>query len=110
MDASGEFREPGEERPDESRAAAPIWAEPGDLFFFRLGTLLGDGGQKQVEILALAESGAIVRAAEWLDPEQPLVLELNSNHRFPARVEWSSGDLVGLEFEDRARVRETLAG
>jgi hypothetical protein len=79
------------------------------LFFFRLGTLLGDGRQKPVEILALAESGAIVRIGESLEEGARLVLELNSHHRFEVRVEWSSDTLAGLEFEDREQVRVTLA-
>jgi len=109
MDAV-QVSEAGEERTDEVRHQAPIWAEPRHLFFFRLGTLLGDGGQRAIEILALAESGAIVRAGERLEEGARLVLELNSHHRFAVRVEWSSDALAGLEFEDRELVRATLAG
>jgi hypothetical protein len=109
MNALVKVPEPGAERPEESPPRTPIWAEPPDLFFFRLGTLVAAGAQTGVEIVALAESGAIVRIGESIDADQPLALELNSQHRFPARVEWSSGDLVGLEFEDRAAVREILA-
>jgi len=110
MDALVEAPEPGEERPDEARPQAPIWAEPRHLFFFRLGTLLGGGEQRPIEILALAESGAIVRVGETLEEGASLVLELNSHHRFAVRVEWSSDSLAGLEFEDREHVRATLAG
>jgi len=109
MDAWVEVSEPGDGRPDEPGPKAPIWAEPRHLFFFRLGTLLGEGGQKPIEILALAESGAIVRIGESLQEGARPVLELNSHHRFPVRVEWSSDALAGLEFEDRDLVRETLA-
>jgi hypothetical protein len=109
MEVAGNRLEPQAESDGQARAPAPIWAEPRDLFFFRLGTLLGEDKQWRVEILALAESGAIVRTPRSVEADQPLLLELNSHHRFPARVEWSSGDLLGLEFEDRARVRETLA-
>ena len=79
------------------------------MFFFRLGTLIGEGAHKPVEILALAESGAIVRIGESLEEGERLVLELNSHHRFEVRVEWSSDSLAGLEFEDRELVRATLA-
>lgn len=99
-----------EERTDEARPQVPIWAEPRHLFFFRLGTLLGEGEQRPVEILALAESGAIVRAGEGLEEGARRVLELNSHHRFDVRVEWSSDNLAGLEFVDREHVRATLAG
>lgn len=109
MDGLVEITEPAAEGSEESRPQVPIWAEPRHLFFFRLGTLIGEG-DRPVEILALAESGAIVRAAETLPEGARLVLELNSHHRFPVRVEWSSDTLAGLEFEDRDRVRETLAG
>ncbi|HEX9965140.1 MAG TPA: PilZ domain-containing protein [Allosphingosinicella sp.] len=109
MDAVAGLPEQGAEQSDDDRPRMPIWAEPRGLFFFRLGTLLGDGVRRQVEILALAESGAIVRAGESLEAAEGLVLELNSQHHFNARVEWTSGDLVGLEFEDRGHVRETLA-
>lgn len=108
MDALAQLPEPEADRPDEARPQAPIWAEPRHLFFFRLGTLLGDG-QKPVEILALAESGAIVRIGGSLEEGAQLVLELNSHHRFAVRVEWSSDSLAGLEFEDREYVRATLA-
>jgi PilZ domain len=109
MDALAGVPEAGDERADEARPQAPIWAEPRHLFFFRLGTLLGDGNQKPIEILALAESGAIVRTGDTLPEGALLVLELNSHHRFAVRVEWSSDTLAGLEFENRDQVRETLA-
>ncbi|HEY0129817.1 MAG TPA: PilZ domain-containing protein [Allosphingosinicella sp.] len=109
MDALVEVPEPGDDQADEARPQAPIWAEPRHLFFFRLGALLGEGEQRPVEILALAESGAIVRIGESLQEGARLVIELNSHHRFPVRVEWSSDTLAGLEFEDRDLVRETLA-
>lgn len=102
--------EPGDERAEDSRPKAPIWAEPRHLFFFRLGSLIGEGSQKPIEILALAESGAIVRTGEALDEGSSLVIELNSHHRFAVRVEWSSDTLTGLEFEDRNLVRGILAG
>ncbi len=110
MDALAEVPEPEAGRPDEARPQAPTWAEPRHLFFFRLGTLLGDGHQRPIEILALAESGAIVRTGGSLEEGARLVLELNSHHRFEVRVEWSSDSLAGLEFEDREFVRATLAG
>jgi len=109
MDAVVDVPEPGAERPEQARPQGPISAEPQHLFFFRLGTLIGDGLQRPVEILALAESGAIVRIGQALDEGARLVLELNSHHRFEVRVEWSSDSLAGLEFEDREHVRATLA-
>ncbi|HEX8241608.1 MAG TPA: PilZ domain-containing protein [Allosphingosinicella sp.] len=110
MDALAQFPESESERPDEARPQAAIWAEPRHLFFFRLATLLGEGGPRPAEILALAESGAIVRIGESLREGDRLTLELNSHHRFAVRVEWSSDALAGLEFEDREHVRGTLAG
>jgi hypothetical protein len=109
MDALVDVSEQCGEAADEPRPPAPIWAEPRHLFFFRLGTLIGEGRQRPIEILALAESGAIVRVDQSLDEGSRLVLELNSQHRFEVRVEWSSDSLAGLEFEDRDQVRETLA-
>jgi PilZ domain len=109
MDLSAGSPETGDGQGDEARPQSPIWAEPRGLFFFRLGTLLGDGARTRVEILALAESGAIVRAGRNLEEEARLELEVNSHHRFAVRVEWASGDLAGLEFEDRDSVREILA-
>ena len=110
MDALAKVPEPGEVQGGEAHPQAPIWAEPRHLFFFRLGTLIGDGDQKPVEILSLAESGAIVRTAESLEEGARLTIEVNSHHRFAVRVEWSSESLAGLEFEDREHVRATLAG
>jgi catechol 2,3-dioxygenase-like lactoylglutathione lyase family enzyme len=109
MDVSVGLPEAGAEQPDEIRPQPPIWAEPRDLFFFRLGTLLGDGGPRPVEILALAESGVMARVGEGLEEGARLELEINSHHRFAVRVEWAGGDLAGLEFEDRDQVREALA-
>ena len=109
MDASMDGPEAAAEAADEIRPQAPIWAEPRHLFFFRLGTILGDGRQRPVELLALAESGAIVRVGESLEEGARLMLEVNSHHRFEVRVEWSSDALAGLEFEDRDQVRDTLA-
>lgn len=109
MDASVEAPQADHGHGGEARPQALIWAEPRSLFFFRLGILLGDSTRTQVEILALAESGAIVRSGRSLDEGARLELEVNSHHRFAVRVEWSSGELAGLEFEDRTSVRETLA-
>lgn len=110
MDVLAEMPEPGAGPTDERRPQAPIWAEPRHLFFFRLAALLGDGAPRSVEILALAESGAIVRTDTGLGEGDRLTLELNSHHRFAVRVEWASDTLAGLEFEDRDHVRGTLAG
>lgn len=109
MDARPQTPEPEADGPREGRAQGPIWAEPRHLFFFRLGTLIGEGMRRPVEILALAESGAIVRIGEGLEEGATLSLEVNSHHRFAVRVEWSSDVLAGLEFEDREFVRATLA-
>jgi hypothetical protein len=109
MDAV-QVRERGDERSDEVPPQAPVWAEPRHLFYFRLGTLIGDGEQRPIEIVALAESGAIVRAAGRLEEGALGVLELNSHHRFDVRVLWSSDSVAGLEFVDREHVRATLAG
>jgi hypothetical protein len=109
MDAA-QVPERDEERSGEAPVQAPIWAEPRHLFYFRLATLIGDGEQKPIEILALAESGAIVRAGDRLEEGALRVLELNSHHRFDVRVEWSSDSVAGLEFVDREHVRATLAG
>jgi hypothetical protein len=111
MDALVEVPGSDEEPIGEGRPQVPIWAEPRHLFFFRLGTLLGEGGdQSPVEILALAESGAIVRIGQALQEGARLTIEVNSHHRFAVRVEWSCDTLAGLEFEDREHVRATLAG
>lgn len=90
-------------------AAPPVWAEPRDLFFFRLGTLFCGDVPKRVEIVAMAESGAIVRTRARVDAEAPLRLEINSHHLFAARLAWAADDFHVLEFEDRALVREVLA-
>ena len=109
MDAEAQAPETDVERVEEARPQGPIWAEPRHLFFFRLGTLIGEGVQRPVEILALAESGAIVRIGKALEEGARLAIEVNAHHRFAVRVEWSSDTLAGLEFEDREFVRATLA-
>ncbi|HYI40895.1 MAG TPA: PilZ domain-containing protein [Allosphingosinicella sp.] len=109
MNALVKIPEPEAERIEELRPQAQIWAEPRHLFFFRPATLLGDGGHRPIEILAFAESGAIVRIGERLQEGARLTLELNYHYRFAIRVEWSSDTLAGLEFKDREQVRETLA-
>jgi hypothetical protein len=86
---------PGDEPTQEARPQAPIWAEPRHLFFFRLGTPLGEGDQRPVEILALAESGAIVRIGESLPEGARLVLELNSQGGI--KVELAEPAHVGRE-------------
>ncbi|HEX8513808.1 MAG TPA: PilZ domain-containing protein [Allosphingosinicella sp.] len=102
--------ERGDERNGEVRSQPPVWAEPRHLFYFRLGTLIGEGDQRPIEIVALAESGAIVRTGGTLEEGALWVLELNSHHRFDVRVLWSSDSVTGLEFVDREHVRATLAG
>lgn len=98
----------GGEQAEALRPPERIWAEPRHLFFFRPGTLLGEGEQRPIELVALAESGAIVRSGERLREGARLTLEINYHYRLAVRVEWSSHDLAGLAFADRQQVRETL--
>jgi hypothetical protein len=100
--------EPGGEQSEALRPPDQIWAEPRHLSFFKPGTLHGDGEQRPIELLTLAESGAIVRIGAGLREGARLALELNYHYRFAVRVEWSSDSLAGLAFCDRAQVRETL--
>lgn len=110
MDMLVEMPEPGCDRLDEARPDVPIWAEPRHLFFFRLATLTGEGDERSIETLALAESGVIIRTAQPLSEGSRWVIELNSHYCFAVRVEWSCDALAGLEFEDREHVRATLEG
>jgi hypothetical protein len=106
---------PGRRPPAQNRAkgappAAAIWAEPRNLFFFRTGRLNGPEGEEICEILALAESGAILRSPPDLGLGDAITLELNSVHRLGGFVAWSEGGRIGLEFDDRRKVRAVLAG
>ena len=90
--------------------AAMIWAEPRNLFFFRTARLSGPEGEIACQLLALAESGAILRSAATLEPLDRCTLELNSVHRLDGSVTWVEEDRAGLEFDDRDQVRKVLAG
>jgi hypothetical protein len=95
--------------PPASVSAPRIWAEPRNLFFFRTARLAGQEGEVLCEILALAESGAVLRANAAHDEGDLCALELNSLHRFPGKVAWTEEDRLGLEFDDREAVRKVLA-
>jgi hypothetical protein len=96
------------ERPA-SVSAPRIWAEPRNLFFFRTARLAGKEGEALCEILALAESGAVLRANAAHDEGEGCALELNSLHHLPGKVAWTEEDRLGLEFDDRDAVRKVLA-
>jgi hypothetical protein len=93
----------------EARPAGIVWAEPRNLFFFRTAKLHGALGEETCEVIALAESGAILRAACEHEQGQRATLELNSVHRFEGRIAWADGARLGLEFDDRQLVRDVLA-
>ena len=92
-------------------AVAPpnVWAEPRSLFFFRTGQLSGPEGESICEILALAESGAVVRAEAQLEAGDECTLEVNSAHRMQARVCWSNGTMLGLQLTNTRQVRDILS-
>ena len=90
--------------------ASAIWAEPRSLFFFRTARLNGPAGEAICQVLALAESGAVLRSAEPLAPHDRCTLELNSIHRLDGSVIWADEDRVGLAFDEREQVRAVLSG
>ncbi len=90
--------------------AAAIWAEPRSLFFFRTARLSGPEGEAVCQLLALAESGAILRPASPLVPLDRCTLELNSVHRLDGQIAWVEEGKAGLAFDDREQVRTVLAG
>lgn len=110
MDAAAPI--PNEDPNPESAAPPPagvVWAEPRNLFFFRTAKLHGAEGEETCEVIALAESGAIIRATNAHEQGGRATLELNSVHRFEGRIAWADGNRIGLEFDDRQMVRDVLA-
>ena len=89
--------------------AEVVWAEPRNLFFFRTAKLHGADGEETCDLLALAESGAVLRAATEHRQGSRATLELNSVHRFEGIIAWADGNKVGLAFDDRQLVRDVLA-
>jgi hypothetical protein len=108
---SGKSR-PGRRPPNQATAvsAAAIWAEPRSLFFFRTARLSGPEGEAICQLLALAESGAVLGSAASLAPLDRCTLELNSVHCLGGSITWVEEDRAGLEFDDRDQVREVLSG
>src|SRR5687767_11193437 len=103
-------RPPPGSAPAEGPVSAPnVWAEPRGLFFFRTGRLDGPEGESTCEIVALAETGAVVRLAAAYGPGVECVLEINSVHRLRASIAWAEDELFGLAFADRDKVRDVLA-
>jgi hypothetical protein len=89
--------------------AAAIWAEPRGLFFFRTARVSGPEGDLACEVLAITESGAVLRSAEpWADLDR-CTLELNSAHRLDGSINWIEEDRAGLRFDDREQVRAILS-
>lgn len=90
-------------------APANVWAEPRNLFFFRTGALSGPDGNSTCEILALAETGAVVRSDSQLGVGDACILEVNSAHRMQARIAWADGTMLGLQLTDTRQVRDILS-
>ena len=105
---------PGRRPPNQTAPAgipaAAIWAEPRSLFFFRNARLNGPRGEAICQVLALAESGAVLRSGEPLAPLDRCTLELNSIHRLDGSVIWADEDRVGLAFDEREQVKAVLSG
>ena len=109
MDAAAPIR--NDEANDDGAVppAEVVWAEPRNLFFFRTAKLHGEQGEETCDLLALAESGAVLRAASEHRQGSRATLELNSVHRFEGIIAWADGNKVGLAFDDRQLVRDVLA-
>ena len=92
-------------------AVAPpnVWAEPRSLFFFRTGRLCGPEGESLCEIVALAETGAILRADSALAVGDDCTLEVNSAHRMQAKVAWAEEGMIGLQLTNTRQVRDILS-
>lgn len=89
--------------------AAAIWAEPRNLFFFRTARLAGPEVETSCQVIALTESGAILRSNAPLAPLDRCTLELNSVHRLAGAIVWVDEDRMGLGFDDREKVQAVLA-
>lgn len=92
-------------------AVAPpnVWAEPRSLFFFRTGRLFVDESDSICEILALAETGAVLRSEATVAEGDSCMLELNSAHCMQAKVAWADNGVIGLRFTDRKQVLDILS-
>ena len=92
-------------------AVAPpnVWAEPRNLFFFRTGGLSGPEGDSTCEILAMTETGAVVRSELQLLVGDACTLEVNSAHLMQARIAWAEGNVFGLQLTDTRQVRDILS-
>ena len=86
-----------------------VWAEPRSLFFFRTAALHTAEGEEACELIALAESGAMLRSALAHRQGERVTLELNSIHRFAGTVAWADADRLGVEFDDTQLIRDVLA-
>lgn len=62
------------------------------------------------QVLALAESGAVLRSAEPLAPRDRCTLELNALHRLDGSIIWADEDRIGLAFDEPEQVKTVLAG
>ena len=100
---------PGMEPLPEAAAPPNVWAEPRSLFFFRTGRLFAGAGHSICEILALAETGAVLRSETELGEGDSCTLELNSAHCMEAKVAWADDGVMGLSFTDRKQVQDILS-
>ncbi|HEY5724136.1 MAG TPA: PilZ domain-containing protein [Allosphingosinicella sp.] len=103
-------RPPSATEPLPGAAPPPnVWAEPRNLFFFRTGRLSGPDGESICEIMALAETGAVLRAEAALGVGDSCTLEVNSAHSMQARVAWAEANLLGLQLTNTRQVRDILS-
>jgi len=86
-----------------------VWAEPRNLFFFRTGRLSGPEGESICEILALAETGAVLRTEAALKAGDSCTLEVNSAHSMQATVAWAEANLFGLKLTNTRQVRDIFS-
>ena len=86
-----------------------VWAEPRSLFFFRTGRLCAADGDSICEILALTESGAVLRSDAPLVAGDCCMLELNSAHCMQSEVAWVDDGTMGLRFTNTRQVQDILA-
>ena len=86
-----------------------VWAEPRSLFFFKTAALHTADGEEACELIALAESGAMLRSASLHRQGEQVTLELNSIHRFAGIIAWAEDGRLGLEFDDTQLIRDVLA-
>jgi hypothetical protein len=83
--------------------------QPRHITILRVGTLISGGRRELCLIRNISAGGLMAHVYSQLKPDDPIEVELKTNHRLSGRVSWVEGTNAGIAFHEPVDVEDLLA-